>query len=81
MDCVHPEIVLSALNNLNINKGAGCDGIHPYFVPSCSRSFVTLPTLIFNKSLCDGMRGRNYYTHSKYIVIGTEGHYLIFKVD
>lgn len=49
------EIVLKYLKNIDINKGPGSDGIPPLFVKTCSKELALPLSIIFNRSLAEGI--------------------------
>lgn len=52
--CISPEEVLKLLNDLDVSKGAGVDGLPPSIIKACALKLVTPVTLIFNQSLSKG---------------------------
>ncbi|XP_031632455.1 uncharacterized protein LOC116346514 [Contarinia nasturtii] len=46
--------VLKALQSINMNKGAGPDGISPKLLKNCAKSLATPLTVLFRKSLHQG---------------------------
>jgi hypothetical protein len=51
---INEYIVKIYLKSVNINKGAGPDGIHPLFIKSCYRSLAVPITMIFKQSIKEG---------------------------
>lgn len=49
------DIVHAALKNVNTNKGAGSDEIHPLLISACSDELVTPIYIIFQKSIATGV--------------------------
>lgn len=47
--------ILKVLKRLNVNKGAGADGIPAVFVVRCANALATPLTIIINKSLSSGI--------------------------
>lgn len=52
---LNEDKVLIYLKNININKGMGPDGIHPLFLVNCASVLYIPITIIFNKSLSQGI--------------------------
>ena len=48
-------MVLCNLRSLNPGKSTGPDGWHPYFLSSLADILSTPLTILFNKSLCEGI--------------------------
>jgi hypothetical protein len=48
------KVIHKALNNVNINKGAGYDEIHPILISRCSDELVSPIFIIFKKSIDTG---------------------------
>ena len=49
------EMVMNKLNSLNTGKLTGPDGLHPYFLYSLADLLCTPLTILFKKSLSEGM--------------------------
>lgn len=52
---IDSDTLLNKLKSLDHRKGAGPDGIPPYFISMCASSLVTPLLLIFNSSLATGI--------------------------
>lgn len=52
---VSKELVLSFLNSLDISKGPGCDSVPPIFLRSCAESLALPVSILFQRSLSDGI--------------------------
>jgi hypothetical protein len=48
---ISEEIVTRYLKSVNVNKGAGPDGIHPLFIKNCYASLTAPITIIYKKSI------------------------------
>lgn len=48
-------IIYKYLKSIDPNKGAGPDGVHPFFIKKCSSSLAVPITIIFNKSMKEGI--------------------------
>jgi hypothetical protein len=47
--------ILKLLQNLNINKSCGPDGLHPKMLKELSTTIAKPITIIFNSSMCRGL--------------------------
>jgi len=52
---VNRDIVLEAIEKLNVSKAPGPDGMHARVIKECKESFSIVFTLIFKKSLQEGV--------------------------
>lgn len=52
---VSEEAICKKITNLNVNKGAGPDGIPPGFIKECRKALLLPLFIIFNKSLRTGI--------------------------
>lgn len=52
---INSDIVFKQLKSINVNKGAGSDGIHPLFVSECAQELTIPITYIFTHSLISGV--------------------------
>ena len=48
------DLVYKHLRSINVNKGAGPDGVHPLFIKNCSKTLTTPITFLFTSSLREG---------------------------
>lgn len=52
---ITPKIIESLINNLNISKAPGPDGIHAKIIKECSQCFSYVLCILFNKSFIEGV--------------------------
>ena len=52
---INQYMVLKAIDKLNVSKAPGPDGIHSRIIKECKESFSSAFTIIFNKSLHEGI--------------------------
>jgi hypothetical protein len=51
---INSDIVFKQLKSVNVNKGAGADGIHPLLIHKCAKELTIPITYIFTQSLVSG---------------------------
>lgn len=50
----YPETISIMLENLDVSKGAGCDGVSPRYISMCAKSLAYPLSIIFTRSMREG---------------------------